>query len=65
MRNAQAAVGIRRSLDQSDVEAGEAKMHRTERFMAATAGPRAVASSNRVFIGDLRQVDVFLGAVSG
>src|SRR5271156_3276973 len=27
------------------------------------AGPRAVASGNRVFIGDLRRVDVFLGAV--
>ena len=34
-------------------------MHRTERFTAAAAGPRAVASSNRVFIRDLPRVDVF------
>jgi hypothetical protein len=38
-------------------------MHRTERFMA-TAGPRVVASSNRVFIRDLLRVELFLGAVS-
>ena len=59
LQKCQAAAGIRRSLDKSDVEAGEVNMHRTERFTAAAAGPRAVASSNRVFIRDLLRVDVF------
>ena len=39
-------------------------MHRIESFMAA-AGPRAVASSNRVFTGDPGGLIFFLGAVSG
>ena len=59
------AVGIRRSINQSDVEAGEVKVHRTERVMAA-AGPRVVASSNRGSSFEIScGLTFFLGVVSG